>query len=146
MRLWCSKNKDEYKQSDCSTPPQRATIRWQKTLEHHFADSLTGKVHELVGEVKRYSMEVVGILYIKCRDCNTLVLDDGCKLFYPGLELEHSARVGVWIPVSLSLMAMLMNGKCWWMDKWIWRKVMAQTQVLSTRIRGRNRYIKKIQS
>jgi len=43
--------------------------------------SLRGKEYELVDEVKRYSLDVVGVASTKLRGSNTVELVDGWKLF-----------------------------------------------------------------
>jgi len=51
----------------------------------------------MVEEAKQNSPDVVGISSTKCRCSNTVQLDDGWKLYYPGVEPAKFTKAGLGI-------------------------------------------------
>ena len=62
--------------------------------------TLSGKELELVGEAKRYHLDIIGVSSTKRRGSGTVDLDGGWKLFYSGADSSMSARAGVGIFTS----------------------------------------------
>ena len=62
--------------------------------------SITGKEQELVGEAKRYRLDIVGVSSTKRRGSGTVDLDGGWKLFYSGVDPDMTAQAGVGILTS----------------------------------------------
>jgi exonuclease III len=62
--------------------------------------SLTGKELELVEEVKRYRLDIVGLSSTKRRGSDQLDLPEGWKLFLSGVDPAMSAQAGVGILTS----------------------------------------------
>ena len=129
------------------------TRKWQSchklVVEKRNIISLTRKKHELVEEAKRYSLDVVGISWIKRRGSHIVELDDEWNLFCFCVEPAKFAQAGVGILAS-PLLANCVNdwippGRrvCMLMLKlldpppYAWYRYATQTQVHCTRNSGK---------
>ena len=64
------------------------------------AVSLTGKEVELVEEVKKHLLEIIGSPLTKKKGNGTVVLQDGWQLFYSGVKPSTHAQAGVELLIS----------------------------------------------
>ena len=65
--------------------------------------SLTGKEVELIDEMKKYKIEILGLSETKRKGIGELQLDDGYVLMYSGVSKDKRAKEGVGIVISESL-------------------------------------------
>lgn len=73
--------------------------------------SLTGKEIELVEEVKKYRLDIVGLSSTKEKGNGTMILQDGWRLLYSGVEPSVHARAGVGSLVSPRLIDSIVEWK-----------------------------------
>ena len=57
--------------------------------------SLNVKEQKLVWEEEQYHLDIVRVSSTKCRDFDTVELNEGCKLFYLGAVVTMSAQAGL---------------------------------------------------
>ena len=67
------------------------------------AISLTGEEVELVEEVKKYRLEIIGLPLTKKKGNGTLILQDGWQLFYSGVKPSTRAQASVELLISLRI-------------------------------------------
>ena len=63
---------------------------WNVTL-------LNGKEQELVWEAEQYHLDIAGVSSTKCRDSDTVELNEGWNVFHSGVDVAMSAGVGIFV-------------------------------------------------